>query len=197
MKSNRLRNNVWRALGSAACLGLLFLGPVHALAQDSSSSTKPTASQSPQEMDQAWQKASAKYDAVRKALLTDVDRTANAGPYRPDWESLRATKLRTGTRTPSLASSFIGRLFGPGFWQRMVSAQYVSGSSDEYKHHVATYGPPRRLVTKISFRVSRRAFRSRTVASSLRPQAPGTSFLSLNTTMASPCTTAASPIGPP
>ena len=89
MKANPFRNIVWRTVGTGACLGLLLLGPVHALAQDSSSSTKPTASQSPQEMDQAWQKASAKYDAVRKALLTDVDRTANAGPYRPDWESLR------------------------------------------------------------------------------------------------------------
>ena len=89
MKANRFRNIVWRTLGYGVCLGLLLLGPVHALAQDSSSSTKPTASQSPREMDQAWQKASSKYDAARKTLLTDVDLTANAGPYRPDWESLR------------------------------------------------------------------------------------------------------------
>jgi alpha-L-fucosidase len=143
MKSNRLRNNVWRALGSAACLGLLFLGPVHALAQDSSSSTKPTASQSPQEMDQAWQKASAKYDAVRKALLTDVDRTANAGPYRPDWESLRRYEAPDWYKDAKFGIFIHWGVYSvPAFGNEWYPRNMYQEGSDEYKHHVATYGPP-------------------------------------------------------
>ena len=143
MKARRMRNNVWRTLGYAACLGLLLPGPVQVLAQDSSSSTKPTASQSPQEMDQAWQKASAKYDAARKALLTDVDRTVNAGPYRPDWESLRHYETPDWYKDAKFGifihwGVYSVPAFGSEWYPRMM---YQEGSA-EYKHHLATYGPP-------------------------------------------------------
>ncbi|HKM80289.1 MAG TPA: alpha-L-fucosidase [Candidatus Acidoferrum sp.] len=143
MKAIQLRNNVWRVLGSAACLGLLLLGPVHVLAQDSTSSTKPTASQTPQQMDQAWQKASAKYDETRKTLLTDVDRIVNAGPYRPDWESLRQYETPDWYKDAKFGifihwGVYSVPAFGSEWYPRMM---YQEGS-DEYKHHLATYGPP-------------------------------------------------------
>jgi len=143
MNAIQSQNNVWRTLGCAACLGLLLLAPAHVLAQDSSSSTKPTASQSPQEMDQAWQKASAKYDAARKALLTDVDRTVSAGPYRPDWESLRQYETPDWYKDAKFGifihwGVYSVPAFGSEWYPRMM---YQEGS-DEYKHHLATYGPP-------------------------------------------------------
>ncbi len=143
MKASRLQNNVWRTLGCAACLGLLLLGPAHVLAQDSSSSTKPTARQSPQEMDQAWQKASAKYDAARKALLIDVDRTVTAGPFRPDWESLRQYETPDWYKDAKFGifihwGVYSVPAFGSEWYPRMM---YQEGSA-EYKHHLATYGPP-------------------------------------------------------
>ena len=57
-------------------------------AQTPPPSAKPTASKPAQEIDAAWQKGNAKYDERRKALVTEVDRQANAGPYSPDWQSL-------------------------------------------------------------------------------------------------------------
>ena len=51
--------------------------------------TAPTASQDPETIDQAWQKASSKYDSQRAALLKDVDAADHQGPFRPDWESLQ------------------------------------------------------------------------------------------------------------
>ncbi|MGB2676845.1 MAG: alpha-L-fucosidase [Candidatus Acidiferrum sp.] len=143
MKRNRLRNNVWRIYCSAACLGLLLLGPAHVLAQDSSSSTKPTASQSPHEMDQAWQKASAKYDGARKALLTSVERTANAGPYRPDWESLRRYETPDWYKDAKFGIFIHWGVYSvPAFGNEWYPRNMYQEGSDEYKHHLATYGPP-------------------------------------------------------
>ena len=143
MKSNRLQISVWRTLGSAACLGLLLLGPARVLAQDSSSSTKPTASQSPQEMDQAWQKASAKYDAARRALLTSVDRTSNTGPYRPDWESLRRYEAPDWYKDAKFGIFIHWGVYSvPAFGNEWYPRNMYQEGSDEYKHHLATYGPP-------------------------------------------------------
>ena len=72
--------------------GILTLGVFAALpchSQTSTSATAPTVSEDPTVIDQAWQKASAKYDAPRAAILNDVDRVAHQGPFRPDWESLQ------------------------------------------------------------------------------------------------------------
>jgi len=143
MKVIRLRNNIWRTFISAACLGLLLLGQAHVLAQDSSSSTKPTASQSPQEMDQAWQKASAKYDAARKALLTDVDQTANASPYRPDWESLRHYEAPDWYKDAKFGIFIHWGVYSvPAFGNEWYPRNMYQEGSDEYKHHLARYGAP-------------------------------------------------------
>ena len=57
--------------------------------QAPASPTAPTATEDPAVIDQAWQKASAKYDAPRSALLKEVDNAGHQGPFRPDWESLQ------------------------------------------------------------------------------------------------------------
>jgi alpha-L-fucosidase len=40
------------------------------------------------EIDREWQQSVAKYDIERNRLLTEAERQAGNGPYRPDWESL-------------------------------------------------------------------------------------------------------------
>ena len=65
-------------------LGLSSFSSLHA-----QNATAPTASQDPAVIDQAWQKASGKYDAARAALLKDVDSANAQGPFRADWESLQ------------------------------------------------------------------------------------------------------------
>ena len=142
MKASRVRQNVRRTLGCAACLGLLLLGPLYVLAQDSSSSTKPTASQCPQEMDEAWQKASAKYDAARKALLADVDRTVSAGPYRPDWDSLRHYETPDWYKDAKFGIFIHWGVYSvPAFGNEWYPRNMYQEGSEEYKHHLATYGP--------------------------------------------------------
>ena len=76
---------------AAAGLTLAYFGtlPFVTYAQTASSPTAPTAAQEPVLIDQAWQKASAKYDAQRSAMLKEVDRVDHQGPFRPDWESLQ------------------------------------------------------------------------------------------------------------
>src|SRR5579872_1642996 len=69
---------------------LIAFSPYPATAQ---SSTAPTASNSAESFAGVWQKATAKYDGPRKALLADVDRGAQDGPFRPDWNSLSQYKV--------------------------------------------------------------------------------------------------------
>ena len=69
---------------AAVVLGLSAFSSVRA--QDA---TAPTASEDPAIIDQAWQKASSKYDSARAALLKDVDSANAQGPFRADWESLQ------------------------------------------------------------------------------------------------------------
>jgi alpha-L-fucosidase len=94
-------------------------------------------------MDQAWQKASAKYDAARKALLTSVDRTANAGPYRPDWESLRRYETPDWYKDAKFGIFIHWGVYSvPAFGNEWYPRNMYQEGSDEYKHHLATYGPP-------------------------------------------------------
>jgi alpha-L-fucosidase len=101
----------------------------------------PTASQDPLSIDQAWQKASAKYDAARAAILEDVDRVNGEGPFRPNWESLRTYKVPEWY-TDAKFGIFIhwGVYSVPAFGNEWYPHEmYIQGSS-EYKHHIATYG---------------------------------------------------------
>src|SRR5450432_1491166 len=82
-----------RALSSSG-----FPLPDHAQARPSSlpvsmdaadaSSMAPTAGQPAAAIDAAWIQANRKFDARRRALLKDVERLDNDGPFRADWESL-------------------------------------------------------------------------------------------------------------
>src|SRR6266550_3633421 len=70
-------------------LGCFAALPQTMYSQTAASPTAPTATEDPNVIDQAWQKASAKYDAPRSALLKEVDRMDHQGPYRHDSESLQ------------------------------------------------------------------------------------------------------------
>ena len=104
--------------------------------------TAPTAAEDPAIIDQTWQKASAKYDAARKTILVSVDRINSAGPFRPDWESLQNYKVPEWYMDAKFGifihwGVYSVPAFGTEWYPRMM---YTEGS-DEYKHHIATYGP--------------------------------------------------------
>ncbi len=101
----------------------------------------PTAATDPSAIDEAWQKASAKYDSVRTAILNSVDQVNHDGPFRPDWESLHNYKVPEWYKNAKFGifihwGVYSVPAFGTEWYPRMM---YIPGS-DEYKHHLATYG---------------------------------------------------------
>ena len=120
----------------------LFAGSTFLRAQSVPDSMKPTATRSPQEMDESWQKASSKYGSRRKELLAEVDRIASAGPFRPDWESLGSYQV-PGWYKDAKFGIFIhwGVYSVPAFGSEWYPRMMYQQGSPEYKHHLATYGP--------------------------------------------------------
>lgn len=101
----------------------------------------PTASQDPAAVDEIWQKAVSKYDGKRASILAEVDRVNANGPFRPDWESLQNYKVPDWYMDAKFGifihwGVYSVPAFGSEWYPRMM---YTEGS-DEYKHHIATYG---------------------------------------------------------
>ncbi|HEX4022668.1 MAG TPA: alpha-L-fucosidase [Acidobacteriaceae bacterium] len=114
--------------------------PINAQTQFTASS--PTASDVSAHIDQIWQHANAKFDGTRAAILKQVDRQANDGPFRPDWQSLMTYQVPQWY-TDAKFGIFVhwGVYSVPAFGSEWYSRNmYVQGSED-YKHQIATYGP--------------------------------------------------------
>jgi len=96
----------------------------------------------PLTIDSIWQKANSKYDDARKALVQEVDRQANDGPFRPYWESLQKYQA-PGWYEDAKFGIFIhwGLYSVPAFANEWYSRNMYEQGSPEFKHHVATYGP--------------------------------------------------------
>ena len=111
--------------------------------QSKTSPTAPTASEDPAVIDQLWQKASSKYDSARVALLDTVDRTGHAGPFRPDWESFRSYEPPEWYKDAKFGIFIHWGVYSvPAFGNEWYPRNMYRPGSDEYKHHIATYGPP-------------------------------------------------------
>lgn len=134
---------------SSAALGYSLVPPVsHAIVSSEAymsnpaGSTSPTASETPRAVDRIWQKASMQYDSARAALLELVDRRANGGPFHPDWESLTTYQVPEWYKDAKFGifvhwGVYSVPAFGSEWYPRNM---YIAGT-DEYKHHIATYGP--------------------------------------------------------
>jgi alpha-L-fucosidase len=110
------------------------------------SATAPTATQEPASIDQIWQKASAKYDSERAALLKQVENADHQGPFRADWESLQKYEVPEWYKDAKFGifihwGVYSVPAFGNEWYPRNM---YVPGSL-EYMHHLATYGPQDRF----------------------------------------------------
>jgi alpha-L-fucosidase len=130
-------------LGRLAFLSIFFFQiqcTVVAFAQ-TADAVAPTTNQSPEAIDQTWQKASAKYDGARAAILANVDRVNSEGPFHPDWESLQTYKVPEWYKDAKFGifihwGVYSVPAFGSEWYPRLM---YLQGS-DEYKHHIAAYG---------------------------------------------------------
>lgn len=120
-------------------LVLTLLGPPVVNAQGA---TAPTASEDPASIDQVWQKASSKYDSQRAVLLQEVDKADHAGPFRPDWESLRKYEVPEWYKDAKFGIFIHWGVYSvPAFGDEWYPRNMYREGSEEYKHHVATYGP--------------------------------------------------------
>jgi alpha-L-fucosidase len=115
------------------------LFPFHLIAQ---SSMAPTASDSAESLADVWQKATAKYDVQRSAILAEVDRGIYEGPFRPDWNSLSQYKVPDWYRDAKFGIFIHWGVYSvPAFGSEWYPRQMYIQGSKENEHHVSTYGP--------------------------------------------------------
>ena len=116
--------------------------PVALAAQHPGSSTQPTISDDPSALDQLWQRAGSRYGARRTALLKEVDHQATNGPYRPDWHSLRKYQVPDWYKDAKFGIFVHWGVYSvPAFGSEWYPRDMYREGSEEYKHHLATYGP--------------------------------------------------------
>jgi alpha-L-fucosidase len=121
--------------------GVFALVSLPLRSQTSASATAPTASQAPEDIDKAWQKASAKYDAAREDLLKEVDRKDHDGPFRPDWESLEKYEVPEWYKDAKFGIFIHWGVYSvPAFGNEWYPRNMYREGSDENKHHQTTYG---------------------------------------------------------
>ena len=105
--------------------------------------TARTASLDPQAIDETWQKANNKYNDQRAALLKQVDAADQQGPFRPDWESLQQYEAPQWYRDAKFGIFIHWGVYSvPAFGNEWYPRNMYREGSDEYKHHITTYGPP-------------------------------------------------------
>ncbi len=134
----RLRDRIFEYLLLTVFALLLSLP---ALGQSAVDPDAPTASNDPAAIDQAWQKASSKYDSARNAILQDVDKVNSQGPYRADWQSLETYKVPDWYKDAKFGIFLHWGVYSvPAFGSEWYPRQMYIQGSPEYKHHIATYG---------------------------------------------------------
>jgi len=135
MFSQTLLSRMIRNFGAVA-VGFFAISNLYA-----QSSTAPTASQDPAAIDQAWQKGSSKYDAQRAALLEQVDKINQQGPFRPDWESLQKYEVPEWYKDAKFGIFIHWGVYSvPAFGNEWYPRNMYVPGSPEYQHHIATYG---------------------------------------------------------
>jgi alpha-L-fucosidase len=101
-----------------------------------------TAKQSATQIDEAWQKASSKYDKQRDVLLSTVERESTEGPFQPDWQSLANYRAPDWYRDAKFGIFIHWGLYSvPAFGNEWYPREMYQEGSAVNKHHVATYGP--------------------------------------------------------
>ncbi|MGH9513978.1 MAG: alpha-L-fucosidase [Terriglobales bacterium] len=136
-----ISNRVWRIARLLVIAGGIALFIRAAAAQ--TSADLPTASQDPAAIDRIWQRASAKYDARRATILQDVEKATHGGPFRADWESLKNYEVPEWYKDAKFGIFIHWGVYSvPAFGNEWYPRSMYIPGSEEYKHHLATYGPP-------------------------------------------------------
>jgi alpha-L-fucosidase len=119
------------------CLFILYTSSMFAGANSSA----PTASKSPELIDQIWRQASSKYDQERAVILQFVESVIQQGPFRPEWQSLQTYKVPEWYRDAKFGIFIHWGIYSvPAFGSEWYPRDMYRPGSAESKHHIATYG---------------------------------------------------------
>lgn len=102
----------------------------------------PTASAlSPAQMDQAWQRATARYEPERKVLLAKVAQGDAMGPFRPDWISLAHYRAPAWFGAAKFGIFIHWGVYAmPAFANEWYPRNMYDGTTREHAHHLDAYG---------------------------------------------------------
>jgi Alpha-L-fucosidase len=136
---------VRKTLASSVSL-LLALAAMPACAADAPSPTAPTATTlSPEQIDQQWLQATAKYAPERARLVREAAAGARKGPFRPDWTSLKQYRSPEWYDNAKFGIFIHWGVFSvPAFgneWYSRNMYQPDAKDSQDYAHHREKYGP--------------------------------------------------------
>src|SRR5215467_2863207 len=131
-----------RIVCSAAASVMLITGFSFSLLIHASSDLKaPTASQLPEVIDDTWQRASSRYDSERAAILKHVNTVVEHGPFRADWQSLQQYKVPDWYRDAKFGIFIHWGVYSvPAFGSEWYPRDMYRTDSEEFKHHIATFG---------------------------------------------------------
>lgn len=125
-----------------AVLAIPFVPPLPTIAQTGAAPTAPTAAEDPAVVDEAWQRASAKYDEARANILKNVDYVAHQGPYRADWESLEKYEIPEWYQDAKFGIFIHWGVYSvPAFGSEWYPRDMYRVGSPEFKHQIETFGP--------------------------------------------------------
>jgi alpha-L-fucosidase len=98
--------------------------------------------QTPNADDPRWQNAIQKYDGMRQSILKRVDEEANAGRFKPNWESLKGYEIPEWYQDAKFGIFIHWGVYAvPAFDNEWYPRNmYVQGTK-VFRHHIATYGP--------------------------------------------------------
>ncbi|MDV0438876.1 alpha-L-fucosidase [Xanthomonas sacchari] len=135
-----------QTLASALAL-MLALTALPAGAADAPSPTAPTATTlSPEQIDQQWLQATAKYAPERARLVREAKDGARGGPFRPDWTSLKQYRSPSWYDNAKFGIFIHWGVFSvPAFGNEWYSRNMYQQGSKDYLHHRETYGPQSRF----------------------------------------------------
>ena len=85
-------------------------------------------------------------DASIQARLAEIDAVASRGPFKPSWESLEGFKVPDWYLDGKFGIFIHWGVYSvPAFGNEWYPRNMYKAGTDEFKHHVATYGPQARF----------------------------------------------------
>jgi alpha-L-fucosidase len=97
--------------------------------------------QTPNADDLVWQKSVQKFDSRRNAVLQQVDKTAQSGPFKPSWDSLKSYKIPAWYEDAKFGIFIHWGVYAvPSFGNEWYPRNMYLQGTKEFQHHIATYG---------------------------------------------------------